>query len=77
MLMLPIAGVVESIAPGAVSLAPPLQPMERVMKAIPAGIILSKNFMWESVEFEENRTQINVFNSMGSAQYAHNASNTH
>jgi hypothetical protein len=76
MLMLPTAGIIGPVAPGGVSLAPPLQPMERVMKAIPAGIILPKNFMWEPMEFEENRTQINVFNSMGSAQYALDVSDT-
>jgi hypothetical protein len=74
MLMLPIAGVIGPVAPGGVSLAPPLQPAERVMKATPAEIILPKNFMWEPMEFEEIGIPINAFNSMGSAQYALNAS---
>jgi len=44
------------------------------MKASPAGIILPKNFMYEPIEFEENRNAINVFNSMGREQYAPDAS---
>jgi hypothetical protein len=73
--MLPIAGFIEPVAAGGVSLAPPLQPIERVMKATPAGITLPKNFMCEPMEFEENRIAIDAFNSMGGEQYALDASN--